>query len=184
MDGLQIANAFSSGLSDFGGAMQYRNLAAAYDANAGLTELDAQQVLADVDYSSARFEERGEKFIGQQVAMYAKSGVTFEGSPARVMLETEKNIRMDVLTMRNNAVRKANALGFQALQQKLAAGRARTRAVQKMGQGVLKMVGSYAQMAGTGGDLGGGNTLASYNTQGRSAKNAGYGSSFTSKYKS
>ena len=139
---LGMINGMNQGLSSFGEAAQYYGAAAAMDMNASLLEMDATMVLSDAEITAKRMKERGESFIGSQVASFAKAGVTFEGSPINVMLDSEKNIRLDILTMKSNANRKANQLGWQAVNQKMKAGQARTRAVAKMGEGVLSMVSS------------------------------------------
>ena len=141
---LGLINGMNQGLSSFGEVGQFYGQASAMDMNASLLETDSQMVLSDAQIRAKRMEEKGDSFIGTQVAMMAKAGVTFEGSPMHVRLESEKNIRMDILTMKSNANRKANQLGWQAVEQKRQAGQARTRAVTKMGQGVLKMVSSAA----------------------------------------
>lgn len=145
---LGLINGMNQGMSSFGEAMQYQGMATANDLNASLLELDAKMVMADSEFTAKRMEEKGEGFMGKQAAMFAKSGVTMDGSVMHVAMNSEKNIRMDILTMKYNAVRKANALGFQALNAKIQAGQARTRAVMKMGQGVLKMASSAAMASG------------------------------------
>ncbi len=147
-DLLMLSNAFSKGLGSFGEAQQFWGAASSSESTAGLLDMDAKMVLADSDFIADRMEAKGERIIGNQVATFAKAGVTMEGSPMKVLMESEKNIRLDILTMKNNAVRQANKIGFEALNQRLAAGRARTRAVQKIGTGVLKMATSYATAKG------------------------------------
>jgi len=144
----QLVEAFGQSSSDFGKAAQWYGMSVGHDINAGLLELDAEWVLIDAEYQAKRLSEKGDKVVGSQVAKYAKAGVTFEGSPMKVRLETEKNIRMDIMTTRYNAVRKATAIGWQAVNEKMAAGRARTRMVQSIGTGILNMPGSYAKMSG------------------------------------
>ena len=139
-----LANAAAGASSNFGEGLQYFGAAKSYEANAGLYDLDAKMTLVDSHYAAKRMAEQGESFVGSQVAGYAKAGVLFEGSPMKVMLKTERNIRMDIMTTKYNAVRQANALGFQALKQRLAAGRARTRGVQAYGKGIMNMVGAYS----------------------------------------
>ena len=134
--------AFSKGLSKFGEGQQYQGLGQALDFDADLLGLQAEQILVNSDYVTKRMEEQGKKVSGSQIAQYAKSGVTFSGSPMMVYAESEKNIRMDILTTRLNYVAEANKLGFDALNSKINAGIARTRAVQKYGEGVLDMATS------------------------------------------
>ncbi len=133
-------NAGAKGLQQVGEGLQYQNLAASYDSQADLMSVDADMVLAQSEYATARMEERGKTLIGSQVARYAKAGVTFDGSPMKVYARTERNIRLDILTMKNNAVRQANKIGFEALNRKIAAGHARTRSIQKYGGALMSIV--------------------------------------------
>jgi len=140
----ELARSFLGSSGDFGQALQYLGASNASELNSGLYDIEAKGVLSDSEYTAKRIKERGDSFVGNQIAMYAKAGVTFDGSPIKVIQQTEKNIRMDIMTTRYNAVKEANLLGYKSLQEKLSAGRARTRAVQSFGKGIVNMVGSYA----------------------------------------
>jgi len=144
----ELARSFLGASGDFGETLQFLGASNASDLNSGLYDVEAKGRSADSEYTAKRMEERGDSFIGTQMSMYAKAGVTFDGSPIKVMQQTEKNIRMDIMTTRYNAVKEANLLGYKSLQEKLAAGRARTRAVQSFGKGVLNMASSYALAKG------------------------------------
>ena len=138
-----ILTAMNAGSGDMLKGMGFFNMASGMESNANLMDLDAKSELADSEFVAKRMVEQGDTFLGTQVARYAKAGVTFDGSPMKVALKSMKNIRMDIMTMKYNSVKKANAIGYKALQQRMAAGRARTRGVQSMGKGVLNMVSSY-----------------------------------------
>ncbi|MEA2037950.1 MAG: hypothetical protein U9O94_10675 [Nanoarchaeota archaeon] len=141
-DGFGALLAFSKGMSSFGEAQEYQGMATSLDYQADYLGLQAEQVLVTSDIVTKRMEEQGKKVSGTQMALYAKSGVTFEGSPMLVYAESEKNIRHDILLTRLNYVQEANRLGFAGLNKKIQAGIARTRAVQKYGEGVLNMATS------------------------------------------
>jgi len=136
--------ALSKGMGNFGEAQQYGGMASSLDADAGLLGIQADSLLAQSDYVTKRMEDKGKKTSGSQIAAYAKSGVTFSGSAMLVYAESEKNIRLDILTTRLNYAKEANRLGFNALNKRIAAGQARTRQVQKYGEGVMNMASSLA----------------------------------------
>lgn len=151
MDTLTALSSITSGLSSFGDAMQYAGVASANKQQAGLLDLEGKSVIESADYTARRQREQGDRFLANQVATYAKAGVRFTGSPALVWAESEKNIRMDILATHLNAANKANALGFEALNRRIAAGQARTRQVQAIGQGILQMATTAAMSGGSGG---------------------------------
>lgn len=175
MDTLTLLSNVTSGLSSFGDAMQYGGQASALDNNAGLLDIQGQGVIASADYTAKRQREQGDRFLSNQAATYAKAGVKFTGSPALVWAESEKNIRMDILATHLNAANKANAIGFQALNQRIAAGQSRTRAVASIGKGILQ-IGTSVAMAGGGSSVAAGraNTKGLTFSSGGPVSNTGY----------
>lgn len=165
MDTLTGLSALTSGLSAFGDGMQYFGQADALDNNAENLDIQAQSVISSAAYVARRQREQGDQFMGRMIASYSKAGVKFTGSPALVWAESERNIRMDILSTQLNAATKANAIGFEALNQRIAAGQARTNAVRTIGQGILNM-GTNLAMAGGGGKTGGTNIGAGTTSQG------------------
>jgi hypothetical protein len=138
-DAAQMGSAMTAGMDALGQFSQYQGMATAGDLNASLLDITADGVIVSGDFQAKRLREQGNRFAATQIARYAKSGVTFEGSPAYALIATERNISLDVINTKLNAANKANQIGFQALQQRMAAGQARTRSIQALGQGVLKM---------------------------------------------
>jgi len=134
-----VGKVASKGLGMIGEYTQYRGLASIKDLNAGLAEITAESIVADSEFAARRMEERGDKFVASQIAKYAKSGVTFSGSPMKVVLETEKNIRLDIMMSRYNAIRQANQQRFRAMNLRLEAGAARNRANFAISKGILDM---------------------------------------------
>lgn len=141
---LQTLSSFTKGLESIGDYMSYRGLATASDLQAGLLDLQAGSITESGIQQSEMIRSQGDRFLSRQKAIYAKAGVKFTGSPADVYRQTEKNISLDVLRTRLNAVQKANALRMEALQERIAAGQARTRSIQALGQGVLNIASAYA----------------------------------------
>jgi D-arabinose 1-dehydrogenase-like Zn-dependent alcohol dehydrogenase len=149
MDILTTLSSLTGGMSSFGEAMQYQGASTAYKQTAGLLDLQGKSVIASGDRQAEQLQIQGDKFLGRQRALYGKAGVRFSGSPALVWAESKRNINMDVMMTKLNAANKANALGFEALNQRIAAGQARTRAVMKMGEGILKIATSAAMAGGS-----------------------------------
>ncbi len=75
--------------------------------------------------------------IARQQAIYAKSGVKFEGSPAMVFAQSAKNMAQDAILTMLSAAKQSSGIRFDALQQRMAAGRARTQSFQELGKGLL-----------------------------------------------
>ena len=139
------ALALSKAMGKFGEGAQWGGMATSLDADAAMLGIASDSLLVESEYITKRMEEQGKKVSGAQMAAYGKSGVTFEGSPMLVYAESERNIRLDILTTRLNYVKEANNLGFKALNKKIAAGQARTRQVKAYGDGVVSMVTSLAK---------------------------------------
>lgn len=141
---LQTIQAFTKGLGSLGDFMSYRGLAQGKDLQAGLLDIEAGSIVESGKSKAEIMRQQGNAFLARQKAVYAKAGVTFEGSPADTFRQTEKNISRDILTTRLNAAKDANRVRMYALQERIAAGQARTRSIQALGQGVLNMASAYA----------------------------------------
>lgn len=148
MDTLTALSAFTGGLESFGEAGQLMGAASGYKQQANLLDVSAKGTLVAGDQAANQYRIQGDKFIARQRAMYAKAGVKFTGSPASVWAETERNIQMDVVNTKLNAANKANAIGFEALNARIAAGNAKTAAWGKASQGLLK-IGTSLAMQGS-----------------------------------
>lgn len=156
MDGMGALSSMLGGFESFGEAGQLMGQASLLKTNAGLLDVDKAAVLAEGKLTGDALRVQGDKFIARQRAMYSKAGVRFTGSPALVWAETEKSIQLDVLNNSLNATAKANAIGWEQVQLRMAAGRARTAAWGKATEGLLKIGTSVAMSAGTGGGTKGG----------------------------
>jgi hypothetical protein len=135
---------FNQGQNAAGDYMNYMGQANDLEINAGLNDVNAKSAIENGDYVAKRLEEKGRMFIGSVRGGYAKAGVRLEGSPLETLAYSERNIRMDIVMTRLNAAQTANQYGFQALQQRIAAGNAKTAAIAAAGRGLTSMVGTYA----------------------------------------
>ena len=52
------------------------------------------------EYEAQKTEREKARMLSRQRALYAKSGVTFEGSPLEVMADTAANYEMDIQNLR------------------------------------------------------------------------------------
>lgn len=149
MDSLTLLSNITGGLQSFGEAGQLMAASSGYKANAGLLDVSAKGEIAAGELASRRVAVQGEKYVSRLRSMYAKAGVKLTGTPAAVWAESERNAQLDIVNTKLNAAARANAYGFEALQNRLAAGRARTAAWAKAGEGVLK-IGTAMAMSGGG----------------------------------
>lgn len=155
MDILSMLSSITGGMEKFGEAGQYAALSTALKAQAGLYDISAQETIVAGDQEANKIRIAGDKIVARQKSYFAKAGVKFIGSPASVYAETERNVQLDVVNTKLNYAERANALGFQGLQQRIAAGQAKTRAWQRATQGLLQIAGGMAMSTG-GKDMGGG----------------------------
>jgi hypothetical protein len=159
MDTLTALSAFTGGLESFGEDGQLMAASSGYKQQANLLDMEAKGTIASGDLAANKVRIQGDKIVARQRSIFAKAGVKFTGSPASVWAETERNIQLDVVNTKLNAASKANAIGFQALQARIAAGNAKTAAWMKASQGLLQ-IGTSMAMAGGGTAKGGVNINA------------------------
>lgn len=169
MDMLTTLSNITGGMQSFGEAGQLMAAASGYKQQGQLAEVSAAGEIAAGDLASKRVAVQGEKYVSRLRSMYAKAGVKLTGTPAAVWAESERNAQLDIVNTKLNAAARANEYGFQSLQMKLAAGRARTAAWAKAGEGVLK-IGTAMAMSSSGG-------------KGMTVKGAGTAPSNTAPYK-
>ena len=149
MDLLTTLSNVTGGLQSFGEAGQLMAAASGYKSQAGLLDLSGKGEIAAGELAAKRVAVQGEKYVSRMKSMYAKAGVKFTGTPAAMWAESERNAQLDIVNTKLNAAARANAYGFEALQNRLAAGRARTAAWAKAGEGVLK-IGTAMALSNTG----------------------------------
>jgi hypothetical protein len=149
MDTLTALSNITGGMQSFGEAGQLMAAASGYKQQGQLAEVSAAGEIAAGELASKRVAVQGEKYVSRLRSMYAKAGVKLTGTPAAVWAESERNAQLDIVNTKLNAAARANAYGFQSLQMKLAAGRARTAAWAKAGEGVLK-IGTAMAMSQAG----------------------------------
>lgn len=141
---LQMLSSVTKGLGSFGEAAQYYGASKAYKNQASLLDVEAKSVIQSGNFQADRMREQGNRFLSSQRAKYAKAGVRLEGSPIEALMTSERNLSLDILMTKLNAVNQANRIGFEALNARIAAGQAKTRMIQSIGSGILKMASSYA----------------------------------------
>jgi hypothetical protein len=183
MEPVTMALMATQGMDALGGYMSARADANQLELSASGDESQAMMIGSYADFEAQLSQRKGDRFIASQIASYAKAGVKFEGSPARVFADTAKNISMDIALTRLNAANQQISLGFSALNKKVQAGFAKTKAISELGNGLLKMGATYA-MSGSGAKTAGSaKSVKGYNTDvgvrdaGRFTMKAGYGAS-------
>jgi hypothetical protein len=110
-----------------------------YNLSASAHEMDSKTIMAMGELNAQKMRYKADRFLSTQRAMYAKAGVRFEGSPADVWMDSERNASLDILTYRLNTAAESNRAGFQALYAKVAANQAKAKAWQQSSTGILKM---------------------------------------------
>lgn len=148
--GLQLAGQYKAGQA---AEAQAESEAAMREYNAQLAEREAAEAQEAAAYEERKFRKGGVRLKARQRALYAKAGVTPEGSPLEVMEQTAVELEMDALM-----IRRGGQLGYQrytaeaglqriAGRSALLRGRARRRAAQ-FGMAATA-VGGAADILGT-----------------------------------
>lgn len=92
-----------TGMQAGGQYQQARTQAQIMDYNAKVADQNAAAAKQQADYETDKMKSRQEKLLGRQRALYAKSGVRFEGSPLLVMKETAGEGEQDVQEKKREA---------------------------------------------------------------------------------
>ena len=141
--------AIGTGMSAYGQIQQGKSQAAQAEYNAKLAKRNAKAAKENAVYE-ARQKRRGTaRLIGKQRALYAKAGVTMEGSPLDVLQETAAQGEMDALMIERGYAQQETAYKSQA---KLAKMRARNYKQQGyLAAGSTLLTGGGQMMGGYGG---------------------------------
>ena len=103
--GLQMKGQYEAGKQ---AEAQGKSEAAMREYNAQLAEREAAEAQTAAAYEEKKFRKGGERLKARQRALYAKAGVTPEGSPLEVMEQTAVELEKDALM-----IRRGGELGYQ-----------------------------------------------------------------------
>ena len=101
----QLAGQYKAGQA---AEAQAESEAAWNEYNAKLAEREAAEAQTAAAYEEKKFRKGGERLKARQRALYAKAGVTPEGSPLEKMEQTEYELEKDALM-----IRRGGQLGYQ-----------------------------------------------------------------------
>lgn len=110
-----ITSSVISGLGDI--ANQFINagrVKATAKFNQGMAAIQGEMVKTVAKYEIARIRKKSDTLYSKQRAIYAKAGVTFDGSPAEVMKDSLKSGELDAFTINMNAEMQAWSYNAQA----------------------------------------------------------------------
>lgn len=111
--------------------------------NAGMAEIEGRAIKVAARFEIAKIRRRSDQIFGRQIAMYAKSGVKLEGSPAEVMLESLKEAELDAIITDINAEYGIWQKQAQGDMYKMDAANVYTNAMLSSGAQVIKMGTNY-----------------------------------------
>lgn len=103
--GLQMKGQYEAGKA---AEAQAKSEAAWREYNAQLAEREARETQVAAAYEESKLRKGGERLKARQKVLYAKAGVTPEGSPLEVMEQTAAELEMDALM-----IRRGGQLGYQ-----------------------------------------------------------------------
>ena len=102
--GALITSSIVSGIADvansFITAGRLKNTA---KFNAGMADISGRMVKTVAKYEIQRIRKRSDAMFSKQRALYAKAGVTFDGSPAAVMQASLREAELDAFATELNA---------------------------------------------------------------------------------
>lgn len=138
--GLQMKGQYEAGKA---AEAQAKSQAAWREYNAQLAEREAAEAQEAAAYEEKKFRRGGERLKARQRALYAKAGVTPEGSPLEVTAETAREIEMDALM-----IRRGGMVGYQRYTAEAALSRIAGKSALLKGRAARRA--SYWQMGATG----------------------------------
>ena len=131
----------------FGAYLTARLQKSTAEYNAALIQANNKIQQAAYKFEIKRQRARGAKLIGAQRMAYAKAGVRFRGSPVDVMVETVKQIELDVFTTQFNAEASSfRAQMDQRQQQYMARQFGRDSIVQPIAKGMTALASNFAKI--------------------------------------
>lgn len=124
------------GIQAAGSLMQGAAEASSYKAMARAKKAEAVEIELTSKWEQQRLLEEGRRLTSSQRALYGQAGVTLEGTPTDVILDSRREVVLDkMMTARTGRIAKAAALA-EARQYEKAARAARNK-------GVLGAAGSF-----------------------------------------
>lgn len=109
-----IASVAGSVVSGIGAVNQANAQAAQANAQAQLQERQAGLELQAGQQDARRKQEEARRMIGQQIGQYAGSGVTLEGSPTDIVMDTQRETFLDQQAILLNSEMKADNRRYEA----------------------------------------------------------------------
>ena len=82
--------------------------------NAAVSREDARAIGEATEDEVGKMQKEGERLKGQQRVLYAKGGVSMEGTPSAVLEDTAREINLDIAAIRHKGRTAANKLEAQA----------------------------------------------------------------------
>jgi hypothetical protein len=144
----------STAVSAYGQYQQGQQQAQAAEYNAAVARQQAEASREAGKLEAARIRKQKERLTGRQRAMYAKAGVTMEGSPMEVMLDSATDAEMDALITEYNYETQARQAGSQASMSQWRAGVYERTGTQRAGATLLQGVSTAYGGFGGGGVAG------------------------------
>lgn len=127
----------SAGLSAGSQMYQAKTQSKIMEYNARVAEQNAVAAKQQAEYEADKLKKQRKRMLGRQRALYASSGVQFEGSPLLAMADTAAEYEMDILATQRTGLVNARQYQSEAALQKAKAASTRTTGVLKAGTTVL-----------------------------------------------
>lgn len=112
--------------------------------NAEVSRQNAIAARQSAEYDAERTREAGEKLKARQRVLYAKSGVSLEGSPTDVILGTTEDIEMDAMAIIRRGLIAGQQYESQAALSEMQGSAARTSSYYGAGSSLLTGIGDVA----------------------------------------
>jgi hypothetical protein len=112
--------------------------------NAAVSRQNAIAAMQSAEYDAGMTREAGEKLKARQRVLYAKSGVSLEGSPTDVILGTAEDVEMDAMSIIRKGLIQGQQYESQANLSEMQGEAARTSSYYGAGSSLLTGIGDVA----------------------------------------
>lgn len=114
--------------------------------NAEVARQNAIAAKQSAEYDATRKREEGATLMAKQRTLYAKSGVSLEGSPTDVILGTAEDVEMDAMAIIRKGLITSQQYESQAALSEMSGSAAKTSSYYGAGSSLLTGIGRVAEL--------------------------------------
>lgn len=143
-----VASAVGAAVSAMGQMQAGQSQSEWYAYNAEVARQNAIAAKQSAEYDATRKREEGATLMAKQRTLYAKSGVSLEGSPTDVILGTAEDVEMDAMAIIRKGLITSQQYESQAALSEMSGSAAEKASYYGAGSTLLTGIGNVAALKG------------------------------------